>query len=435
MHSRTPRQPTHAAQKLMRNLVLAFALVTPVTPAIAQDPGAPAVDSLRQRLEDLEATVEMLREQLATEAGAAVRTRSRVALQLRGRVLMNAVHTSNVANNADVPLFAGGSTFGLSRGGNTISVRQTMLGFAVTAPDILRAHFSGDLDVDFFGGQVASSGGRHFPLLRIRTARAELAWRRVTLMAGQETPLIADLDPISLASVGTPGFTAAGNLWLWLPQVRATLESQTPVRFALQGAVLAPTPASTQSQFSTGFDAAERSRWPSLQARLRARWGSDETAAEVGIGVHRSRLLVQQDTVVRHSKALAVTAHVPFARYFEFRGEAFDGQALAGLGGGGISQNVGPNGRPVRTRGGWGQLNVSPTTRWTFGIGSGIDAPHSDDLTTGARLRNEVDALHAQWTPAGPLLLGLEYRRITTWYDVGDYERAHHVNLAIGFTF
>jgi hypothetical protein len=311
-----------------------------------------------------------------------------------------------------------------------------MLGFAVTARDILGADFIGDLDVDFFGGQVSSTGGRHFPLLRLRTARAELAWNRVTLMVGQETPLITDLDPVSLASIGTPGFTAAGNLWLWLPQVRATVESQGALRFALQGAVLAPTPLSPQTSFNTGFDAAERSRWPSLQARVSARWGSDESAADVGIGIHRGRALTQADSVVRHSTAIAVTAQVPFARVFEFRGEAFDGQLLNGLGGGGIGQGFSDDGRAVRTRGGWGQLNLRPTARWTFGVGSGFDSANSADVPwLTARTRNQVEAVHAQWTPVGPVILGVEYRRIRTSYLDMSERRADHLNLALGFQF
>jgi len=431
---RTPS--AHTAQNIMRVAAVACALVTSVTPMQAQDPGPPAVDSLRQRLEDLEATVEMLREQLATESGAAVRTRSRAALELRGRVLMNSLFTSGRTNNVDVPLVAAASLPEQRPGGGTITLRQTMLGFAVTAPDVAGAHFTGDLDVDFFGGQVASTGGRHFPLLRLRTARATLAWNRVTLMAGQETPLIADIDPVSLASVGTPGFTTAGNLWLWLPQVRATVETPGAVRVAFQGAVLAPTPITPQTAFNTSFDAAERSRMPSLQARLSVRWGSEESAAEVGIGVHRGRARAQADSVERHSEAIAVSASVPFLNVFEFRGEAFDGQLLSGLGGGGIGQGFSDDGRPVRARGGWGQLNVRPNARWILGIGSGVDAANVDDVpAVSARIRNDVDALHAQWTPTGPLLFGFEYRRIRTAYRDAARQKAHHINVAVGFQF
>lgn len=424
-------------QKLTRFLVAGVTGVMVITPPLrAQDPApTPAVDSLRQRLEDLESLVQMLREQLATESETAVRTRSRVALELHGRVLVNALRTSNATNNADVPQFVTLPLANERRGGNTMSIRQTMLGFAVRAPDIFGADFSGDLDVDFFGGQFGSSGGRHFPLMRLRTARAALMWERFTLMVGQEQPLITDVDPLSLAAVGTPGFTAAGNLWLWLPQLRATYETAGDVRLGLQAAVLAPLPSGAIGTTNTIFDAAERTGAPSLQARASLRWGADESTGEIGIGVHHGRIMARFDSIEVTSRAIAISALVPLTRFAELRGEAFDGQALSGLGGGGISQGISLTGRPVRTRAGWAQFNLTPTPRWTVGAGIGIDAPNAADVATGTeRRRNEAQAVHAQWTPVGPLIVGVEWRRIATEYAFGTL-RAEHINVAFGFTF
>jgi hypothetical protein len=39
-------------------------------------------------------------------------------------------------------------------------------------------------------------------------------------MIGQDKPLISPRDPDSLAQVGLSPLTAAGNPWLWKPQVR-----------------------------------------------------------------------------------------------------------------------------------------------------------------------------------------------------------------------
>ena len=36
--------------------------------------------------------------------------------------------------------------------------------------------------------------------------------------------------------------------------------------------------------------------------------------------------------------------------------------------------------------------------------------------------------------PAGPILAGLEYRKMKTRYDAGDFAN-DHVNLAVGFEF
>jgi hypothetical protein len=47
---------------------------------------------------------------------------------------------------------------------------------------------AGELDVDFFGGQQPSTGGRTFPLLRLRRAFAEYSRARLAVFAGQGKP-------------------------------------------------------------------------------------------------------------------------------------------------------------------------------------------------------------------------------------------------------
>ena len=84
------------------------------------------------------------------------------------------------------------------------------------------ASFDGDFDVDFFaGGQAGPEQEYQFPEPRLRMAKFTLHWPRTELLLGGETPLISDLNPVTVASVGVPGFSEAGNLWNWLPQVRA----------------------------------------------------------------------------------------------------------------------------------------------------------------------------------------------------------------------
>src|SRR6185503_266814 len=139
--------------------------------------------------------------------------------------------------------------------------------------DVAGGSFRGVLDVDFYGGQLPSSGGRTFPLLRLRTAHGTIHWPHAEILAGQEIPLFSPQNPISPASIGTPGFVAAGNLWLWLPQLRLTSEVGSRFRLAIQGAVLAPTSSDAVGTFDTDFDVAERSRRPYLESRLRVRWG------------------------------------------------------------------------------------------------------------------------------------------------------------------
>jgi len=354
-------------------------------------------------------------------------------VEVTGLVLVNGFFTNARVNNSDVPQFVDSLAPASAVGG---TIRQTRLGLLVTDPDVLRGSFSGEVDVDFFGGQQPSSGGRTFPLLRLRRAVGIVSWAHAQVLFGQESPLVAERSPRSLASVGFPDFAAAGNLWLWLPQFRATLEQGYTLRLAEQVAVLAPTSGTAQGLFNTQPDSAERSRRPYLQARVRLAWGPSDDPSEIAIGGHLG-WLASADTVFQ---SRAVTADARFKLGpVELLAETFSGKALAGLGGGGIGQSFGPTGEAVRTKGGWGQLNVRPRREVIVGGGCGIDDPDDGDLSDAlgnprGRLKNFVCEGHVDVRPTGPLVFGIEFRRLETTYPSGKFT-ANHLNLAAGYRF
>lgn len=477
--------------------------------------GGPAVtdtlrDSVLVRLQRAEEAIALLRQQLAAQAASATQTGSRSRFDLSGRVLLNGFSNSRRVNNVDVPQFVRPDTTvaGVPNGALGGALRQTTLTGTAFVPRVLGAAFTGDVSVDFYGGQQPSPGGRHFPLLRLRNARGILRWRDAELMAGQDVPLVAAIEPVSVAAVGVAEFGTAGNLWIWLPQVRLTLEKAVAgggprsgngapavgvtnagapgsgtapsgtattattgdatdgaLRLGVQFAALAPNNGDNLGAFDTFADAGERARRPFLQGRLRARWGEEERAGEVGIGVHRGWIAdptgpPRSPLVV--SEAAVANALVPLGGAgpvrFDVRGEAFQGQALRGLGGGGIAQtfliagaNTPATGTtpavarasvPLRTRGGWAQLNVRYLELLTVGAGFGVDAPRGPytaataALTNAAapRRRNAVFEGHAILRPGGPVLVGLTYRRTRTSYAAGPLVN-DHVNLAIGYQF
>lgn len=404
--------------------------------ARAQDTSKVGRDSIAARLDRAEEQIRLLQQELADEAQTRVTTRSRMSLEFTGRVLVTGFSNSRRVNNVDDPQFVRPDTAsGLPQGGAGMAIRQTSLGLAVTDPQVFGGNFHGDLDVDFFGGQQPSTGGRTFPLLRLRTARAMVKWTHGELMVGQDAPLIASGNPTSLAALGTPDFAGAGNLWLWLPQVRAGLETGGAVSVGVQGAVLAPTSGDPANAFDTDDDIAEHSSRPYLQGRMHVRWGSDEMAGDIGIGVHQGWLATKGDSLLT-SSAFAVDMKVPFTSWLELRGEAYRGQALKGLGGGGIGQGTGLNGVPVHDQGGWAQVNFKPSSRLLLGAGYGLDDPRDSDLAglAGARLRNVVREAHVHVRPGGPFVLGVEYRRLETTYATGMLAN-DHVNLSAGIEF
>ena len=402
--------------------------------ARAQDTSKVSRDSIAARLDRAEEQIRLLQQELADEAQTRVTTRSRMSLEFTGRILVTGFSNSRRVNNVDDPQFVRPDTAsGLPQGGAGMAIRQTSLGLAVNSPQALGGTFHGDLDVDFYGGQQASTGGRTFPLLRLRTARAFVKWTHGELMIGQDAPLIASGNPTSLAALGTPDFAGAGNLWLWLPQVRAGLETGGAVSLGIQGAVLAPTSGDPANVFDTDDDVAEHSSRPYLQGRVHVRWGADEMAGDVGVGVHQGWLATKGDSLLT-SSAVAADFKVPLTTWLELRGEAYQGQALKGLGGGGIGQGTGLNGVPVHDAGGWAQVNFKPSSRVLLGAGYGIDDPRDSDLAPGSRLKNVAREVHFHVRPGGPFVFGVEYRRLETTYSTGPLAN-DHLNLSAGIEF
>lgn len=412
------------------------------------------VDSLAARLERAEAALELLRQEMATEASSNVRTRSRLQTDLWARVLMNGFMSRGQLNSADVPTYATNNPVPnaeVARRAVGFSLRQTRIGFSLFVDSVAGGSFDGDFDADFFaGGEAGPTEEYQFPEPRLRTAKFIMRWPRTELLVGGETPLISDMNPVTVASVGVPGFSEAGNLWNWLPQVRLTREltittlGSTSLHWALQGAVLHPFSGEALGGDEEGVDAGVRSGRPYFESRLRARWGADATptgagpgdaGGEIGFGAHRGWIR-SLDGELATSDALSVDARIGLPYSLELRGEGYRGQALAGLGGGGIDQNFGiatsttSLGVPLRDIGGWAQLNWKAHPAVITGVGCGMDVPKASDLPE--RRRNLACAEHVMWRPAQPLVFGVELRQLRTNYAT-QVVRGTHLNFSFGF--
>ena len=428
---------TRIARVLLLGLVAVLPAVRPIRLAAQtpQDSAQVVTDSLRERLEAAERAIERLQRQAHELDQAKVGTRSRSRVELSGTLLMNGFWSDARVNNSDIPTFVTTpqDTTGLPNGYGAATVRQTRLGLTVSGAQALGANLSGELQLDFYGGQQPSSGGRTFPLPRIRTAFARLDWRHAGILLGQESQIISPWNPSSLESVGVPGFTNAGNLWFWIPQARLTVETGARPRIGLQAAVLSPMMGTPQGAFNTQPDSAEKSQRPFVQGRIYTGWGDGETETQIGLGVHRGWIGTTGDSMLV-TEAYTVDARIALGEKVSLTGEGFVGSALAGLGGGGVGQEFGLGGIPVDSRGGWVQLVARPSSSWELGAGWGMDDPDDADLPTTGRLRNVTYGGHITVRPGGGFFAGGEVRRIETTYQAGALP-AWHVNVYSGVTF
>ncbi len=425
----------------------------PVVPDRTHRDSIANADSLTARLARAEAAIALLQQQLAIEANTVVRTRSRLQLELSGRVLTNSYFTSGRGNSVELPLFVRDPLTGPAGAGGRpdarafgVSLRQTFIGAALSVDSVLGGTLVADIDVDFFaGGTAATAEPFAFPQMRLRTVNAQLQWSRTVLMVGSDSPLISDLNPVSLAAAGTPGFAVAGNLWNWIPQLRLSQTvmrrqiGSTPVAVQMHGAALAPAVGVRHVGEPDAIDAGERAARPALEARLSVQWGAsdaaDDARGEVGLGVHRGWMRLSGDSTTA-TGALAADARVGLSHGVSLLAEGYAGRAIAALGGGGIGQTFGsavrgaPFGAPVRDIAGWLQLNAQLRPSVLSGLGCGLAVANARDLPR--RLRNGSCEAHVIWRPTQPVLVGLELRRIGTTYSTGA-ERVTHLNLALGF--
>lgn len=367
--------------------------------------------------------------------GAAKRT-----VEVSGLLLANGFYNTNETDNPEVPLFVPPrlprliSDVRSSGGGGTI--RQSRFGVHLIEPRVLGGTLTGDLDIDLFGDQVGNSRPT-FPTPRIRRLAGGIKWQRAELLVGQESPLVAEVDPRSLASVGVPGFVTAGNLWFWTPQVRASYEIGRSLRLALQGAMLAPATPTVQGGFNREPDLAQQSARPFLQGRVRLSWGPQDDASELAVGVHQGWFALTRSTLTT-SRALTVTGHVKL-RTVELRGEWYKGYGLATLGGGGIDRDFARFGEPLNDTGGWTQLNLMPSSKWELGVGCGLDQPDRDQLDTRndyVELKNVACEGHIVLRPGGSPVVGVEFRRLETTYGGSTGALVNsHLNVQMGFQF
>jgi len=420
----------------VRNRILLIAALAAALPShLAAQAPPPKDTSLAARLDRAERMIELLRQQVADQAKARVEPRQGNKVELSGVVLLNGFFNNAKVNSLDNPTFVQapdppGFLPNSALGG---TARQSEITLTAIAPKVLGAAFTGELDMDFYGGQ--QNFARLFPLLHLKRTRAELRWPHAWVAFGEDAPPVSSVNPSSFSGRSIPEFTNAGNLWLWIPQLRLGADAGGEIRLGVEASALAPVSLEAATTFNPDASRAERSRRPAAEARVLVTWDRAQSTGEVSIGGHYGWLATTVIDSLLVSRAAAASARFTVTQYVEIRAEGFVGQALAGLGGGGIGQNLSPADKPVRTRGGWGQLNILPTPEWELGGGYGFDDPNDADLDVNTgRLKNVMIEGHIHWKP-GPVVFALELRRVQTTYRTLGTLFVHHFNLGMGFRF
>jgi len=377
----------------------------------------------------VEQRLDIQEQRTAEQAQSKVESSQKFPIRVTGMALFNAFVNSNQSGGYEYPTAA--SPTGPAHDGATI--RQTIIGLQYQGPETLwGGHVQGSVYMDFFSGTPPL--GQTF---RLRTGSIELDWASRSIMVGVEKPIFNPREPSSLAQVGISPLTGAGNLWLWMPQVRLeqdlSLGASSGVH-AQMGVV-----QTTEIGPYAGSDpvgAVEPWR-PGLEGRFEFFHKiDDERRFELAPGFHVS---------TTHAGGFSIPSQIVSADWLfrpahllEFTGAFYSGQNVAPLGTGLVPQGFliyRGQARAIHSTGGWGQFTIHAARRLDVHFFTGERDDRSSELDMGALGKNLVYGANVYFRFAPNVLLGWEASQTRTVYRGQGTLINNHYDLALGYLF
>ncbi len=397
-------------------------------PTAVPAPAGPAAVEVAPptNLADLNEKVDIQGQRVEEQAQSKVEAAQKFPIQITGMALFNTFMNSRQNGGADYPTAATGP--GSDRAGATL--RQTIVGLEFHGPQtVLGASVHGSLYMDFYNTPQ---------WIRLRTGSIELDWRSRSIMVGVEKPIFNPREPSSLAQVGVSPLTGAGNLWLWVPQVRLEQDikfgSATGLR-AQMGVIQTREVGPYDSAAYTGpAPAASR---PGLEGHFELYRNLDEARRlEMAAGFHES---------ITHVGGLSVPSSLYSLDWFfnplqpvELTGAFYSGQNVAALGTGAINEGYVVYRRvanPIESRGGWGQLTFHVAKRVDMHAFTGLQTYSTTFLGVGDASRNMQYGANLFFRLAPNVLLGPEISQLRTTYIGQGIRINNHYDLALAYIF
>lgn len=462
------RQELRDTRKLLVPLA-ATASPSSVSPAPAQSsesasavnrtPGeqaseAVATADLGSRVQKLEESTQLLGSRIDEQYQTKVETAAKYRARLSGIVLMNAFRNVGGSDDLDFPNYAQPTPLGTSQATFGATLRQTEVGLEVFGPNLAGAKSSADVRFDFAGGFPSTPNGVNFGIVRLQTASLRLDWEHTSLVAGQDSLFISPLSPTSFASLATPAFAYAGNLWGWTPQLRVEhrfdLAAQSTL--TLQGGILDNLDWEPPGDpFYRYAQAGEQSGQPAYA--VRTAWSKSvlEHPLTIAAAGYYGR---QNWSWGRFVDAWAGMTdwQIPILRRLNLSGEFYRGRGVGGLGAGiGRAVLFGANpmysSTPIRgldSAGGWSQLQVQLTPKLELNGVIAEDDAFAKDVRGFAIDGNNFSPILGRnrgalgnlvYRPRSDLLLSAEFRRLHSSPVYSGSSVTSQVNLAMGILF
>lgn len=407
------------------------------------------------RIQKLEESTQLLSSKVDEQYQTKVETAAKYRARLSGIILMNAFRNVGSSDNLDFPNYAQppapGSTSEASFGA---TLRQTEIGLEIFGPTLAGAKSSANVQFDFAGGFAPAPNGVNFGIVRMQTASLRLDWKHTSVIAGQDSLFISPLSPTSFASLSTPAFAYAGDLWGWTPQLRVEHRFDLPndQTVTLQGGILDNLNwAPPRDLYFRSAQAGEQSGQPAYA--LRTAWSRPVFGHPLSVGIagYYGRQNWAWDRYIDAWSGMT-DWQIPILRRLSLSGEFYRGRSVGGLGGA-IGQPVLFGGNPANgstsihgldSAGGWTQLKFQLTPRLELnGVfaednafardvrGFAIDANNFGPILG----RNRGALGNLVYRPRSDLLLSAEFRRLHTFPVYSSSSVTNQVNLAMGILF
>ncbi len=415
---------------------------------------AASTPQLEQRIQKLEDTTSLLGSKVDEQYQTKVETASKYRARLHGIILMNAFRNVGGSDNLDQPTYSEPVFPGWPPATLGATLRQSQIGLEVFGPTVFGAKTSADIQMDFSGGFPGTGNGVNFGIVRLQTASLHFDWEHTSVVAGQDQLFISPLSPTSFASLATPAFAFAGNLWGWTPQLRVEhrfiLGDQQTI--TMQAGVLDNLDWETPyNPFYRIAQAGEYSGQPAYAFRTAWSRPVKDHPLSFGVAGYYGRQLWRWNRPVDAWAGMA-DWQIPIAPRLSLSGEFYRGRGIGGLGGG-IGTSVLYGGDPtdpltsirgLDSEGGWSQLKIQATSKLEFNGAIATDNAFAGDArgfatdqnNFGPILgRNESALANAIFRPRSDLILAAELKRLRTFPVYGSATTTNQVNLSVGILF
>ena len=415
---------------------------------------SPASGSLDERVQKLEDSTSLLNSKIDEQYQTKVETASKYRARLHGIVLMNAFRNIGNSDDLDFPNYSEPVFPGWPQATIGATLRQSEIGLELFGPNVFGARTSADIQMDFSGGFPATGNGVNFGIARLQTGSVRFDWEHTSIVAGQDSLFISPLSPTSFASLATPAFGFAGNLWGWTPQARVeqrfSLSDQQTI--TIQAGVFDNLNwESPPNSFYRAAQAGELSGQPAYG--LRTAWSHSVHDHPLSFGF-AGYYGLQNWTWGRFIDAWAGMAdwQIPISSRLSLSGEFYRGSGIGGLGAA-VGTSIVYGGRPnnpfspirgVDAAGGWAQLTLQVTPKVEVNGAFSTDDAFTANIRGFATDANNFGLIIGRnrgmlgnviFRPRSDLILAAEFRRLRTFPVYTNSSFTNQASASVGILF